>query len=183
MHKCIRYTDNALRKFFDTARRQPWFDNTIFVLTSDHTNMSNHDYYRSPIGLFRGPILIYDPSGQLPRGIQPGIAQQIDLMPTLLHLVGYNRPFVAFGKDLLATEPDSSWTVNYSGGIYQYLRGDTIIQFDGEKVTGTYSLSSDPLMQHPLPTPPQGHLLHLKAIIQQYMTRMLGDRLTVANQE
>ena len=41
IHKCIRYTDHALRRFFETARRQPWFKNTLFVLTSDHTNLTH----------------------------------------------------------------------------------------------------------------------------------------------
>lgn len=178
MHKCIRYADHALRRFFETASRQPWFQNTIFVLCSDHTNMSNHDYYLSPIGLFRAPVLVYDPSGQLPRGVRPGIAQQIDIMPTVLGLVGYDRPYVAFGKDLMAELPDNTWTVNYSGGIYQYLQGDTIVQFDGNRVTGTYDLASDPLMQRPLPSAPPPYVERLKAIIQQYMSRMVGDRLT-----
>jgi hypothetical protein len=61
IHKCIRYTDHALRRFFDSARRQPWFANTIFVITSDHTNMSDHAEYQSDIGGFAAPIIIYDP--------------------------------------------------------------------------------------------------------------------------
>jgi phosphoglycerol transferase MdoB-like AlkP superfamily enzyme len=178
MHKCIRYADHALRRFFETASRQPWYNNTIFVLTSDHTNMSNHDYYRSPIGLFRGPILIFDPSGQLPRGIRKGVAQQIDIMPTLLGILGYDKPYLAFGRDLMDTA-ESGWTVNYSGGIYQYLEGDTLIQFDGNNVTGTYNIVRDPLMKKPLKTPPSHHLQKLQAIIQQYMQRMVGDKLTV----
>ena len=181
MHKCIRYTDNALRQFFKTASQQPWFNNTVFVITSDHTNMSNHDYYRSPIGLFRGPVFIYDPSGQLPRGIRPGIAQQTDIMPTMLSIAGYNQPYIAFGNNLLdSTAADSSWTVNYSGGIYQYLQNDTIILFDGNELRATYCLSSDPLMQHPLNSTPNSHLRKLKAIIQQYMTRMVNDKLVIS---
>lgn len=178
MHKCIRYTDHALRRFFQTASQQPWYDSTIFVLTSDHTNMSNHDYYLTPIGLFRGPILIFDPSGQLPRGVRRGVAQQIDIMPTLLSILGYNRPYVAFGDDLLSATPEQSWTVNYSGGVYQYLQRDTLIQFDGTRVLRAYDLGADPLMQAPLSTYPSHHLMRLKAIIQQYMTRMVTDQLT-----
>ena len=140
MHKCIRYADMALRRFFETASRQPWYSNTVFVITSDHTNMSDHDEYRSSIGVFSAPIIFFDTSGQLPAGVKPGVAQQIDIMPTLLSLLGYDRPYVAFGKDLLATAPDSMWTVNYSNGIYQYLRGDTLVQFDGERVVASYWL-------------------------------------------
>ena len=183
MHKCIRYTDNALRRFFETASRQPWYDNTIFVLTSDHTNMSNHDYYQSPIGVYRAPLLIYDPSGQLPRGIRNGIAQQIDIMPTLLGLTGYPYPFVAFGRDLLDSTSNNGWTVNNNNGIYQYLANDTLIQFDGDKVSAVYHLASDPLMKSPLPANANGHETRLKAIIQQYMSRMVHDKLTADTQK
>ena len=69
--------------------------------------------------------------------------------------------------------------MNYTGGIYQYLANDTLIQFNGKEVTGTYCLSSDPMMTNPLPVSPAGHTKRLKAIIQQYMQRMLDDKLTV----
>lgn len=182
IYKCIRYTDHALRRFFETASRQPWFKNTIFVLTSDHTNMSDHDLYRSSIGLFSAPILIYDPSGELPRGVLPGVAQQIDIMPTILSILGHDHPYVAFGKDLLDTQSSNQatnqWAVNYTGGIYQYLEDDTLIQFDGEKVTSCFKLSTDPLLKQPLPEHPLSHEKKLKAIIQQYMSRMLNNELT-----
>lgn len=179
MHKCIRYTDNALRRFFATAAKQEWFKNTIFVLCNDHTNMTNHDLYRTPIGVYSGPVLIFDPSGSLPRGVMKGIAQQIDIMPTLLGIVQHPYPFVAFGQDLLNTHPDSTWTVNYNSGIYQYLCGDTLIQFDGEHIVGTYDLRNDPLMRHPLHSKPAKHENKLKAIVQQYMKRMAEDKLTL----
>ena len=179
MHKCIRYSDNALRKFFATASQQPWFKNTIFVITNDHTNISNHDIYKTPQGLYRGLLFIYDPSGKLPRGVRPGIASQIDIMPTLLGLLGYDRPFVAFGQNLLETPADSMWTINYNGGIYQFMQGDTLIQFDGNQISNCYDIHSDPYMKHSLPHHPKKMELKLKAIIQQYMKRMSEDRLTL----
>jgi len=177
IHKCIRYTDNALRQFFATASRQPWFDSTIFVITNDHTNMTNHDEYKTPQGLFAGTLLIYDPSGELPRGKMAGVAQHTDIMPTILGLLGYSKPFVAFGNDLLNTPPEERWTVNYSNGIYQFLQNDTLIQFDGNSVVATYKLSTDPLMQHKIASRPRLHERKLKALIQQYTSRMIEDRL------
>ena len=177
MHKCIRYVDQSLRKFFETASKQEWYNNTIFVITSDHTNMSNYNIYRTPIGVFSGPIFIFDPSGQLPTGIRQGIAQQIDIMPTVLGLVGYDRSYIAFGNDLL-NRNDNGWTVNYTGGIYQFLTNDTLIQFNGTDVTGTYCLTDDPMMTQPQLAPPQRSVAKLKAIIQQYMQRMINDKLT-----
>ena len=90
----------ALRKFFETARRQPWYKNTIFVLTADHTSLSTHEEYQTPLGRFRVPIIFFDPSGDMKPGRRPGIAKQIDIMPTLLGYLGFQHPFVAFGNDL-----------------------------------------------------------------------------------
>ena len=162
IHKCIRYTDMAIGKFFETARRQKWFENTIFVLTSDHTNMSDHKEYQTDLGGFCSPIIIYDP--QKPEGeIQDKIAQQIDIMPTVLGLLGYQKPYLAFGIDVLNTPAEDTWAVNYLNGVYQYVKHGEVIQFDGKTIKGEKVKGE---MEQ-----------ELKAIIQQYMERMTQDRL------
>ena len=178
IHKCIRYTDMAIGKFFETAKRQKWFENTIFVLTSDHTNMSNHAEYQTDLGGFASPIIIFDP--QRPDGeIQDKIAQQIDIMPTLLGLLGYQKPYLAFGIDVLNTPAEDTWAVNYLNGTYQYVKDGQVVQFDGQQTKAVYALS-DSLMQHRLTSHHKSQTqmeLELKAIIQQYMSRMVHDRL------
>ena len=90
IHKCIRYTDMAIGKFFETASREPWFKNTIFVLTSDHTNMSDHPEYQTDLGGFCSPIIIYEP-GREPQVLDK-IAQQIDILPTVMGMLHYQKP-------------------------------------------------------------------------------------------
>ena len=183
MHKCVRYTDMAIGKFLEACSKQPWFKNTIFVLTSDHTNLSDHDYYQTDIGGFCSPIIIYDPSNPIGE-VQDKIAQQIDILPTILGLLGYNKPYFGFGIDLLKTPAEDTWAVNYLNGIYQYVKYGHVLQFDGTKSKGLYSLQ-DSLMQHNL-LEKSGAVANsrltqmeteLKAIIQQYMERMTQDRL------
>ena len=181
IQKCIRYTDMAIGKFFETASKQPWFENTIFVLTSDHTNMSDHDYYQTDLGGFSSPIIIYEPSH--PEGqVIDKIAQHIDILPTVLGMLGYQKPYFGFGIDLLNTPSEDTWAVNYLSGIYQYVRNGYVLQFDGQKTKGIYSLS-DSLMQQNLIHQPsvvshQSQMeRELKAIIQQYMERMTQNRL------
>ena len=177
MHKCIRYTDMAIGKFFAKASQQPWFKNTIFVLTSDHTNMSDHDYYQTDLGGFCSPIIIYEP-GQEP-GMQDKIAQQIDILPTLMGMLHYNKPYLAFGIDLLNTPAEDTWAVNYLNGTYQYVKHGHVLQFDGQQTKAVYTLT-DSLMQNNVKgkLPQQVQMEHeLKAIIQQYMTRMVENRL------
>ena len=183
MYKCIRYTDNALRRFFATASQQPWYDNTIFVLTADHTNMSARNEYRTSMGIFSVPILVFDPSGQTERGLKAGVAQQIDIMPTVLHLLGYDKPYIAFGKDLLADSSNHDWAVNYNNGIYQYILGDYLLLFDGNRATALFNLASDPL-QHTnllgtMPELEKELTQNVKAVIQSYMQRMTSNNLVI----
>lgn len=179
IHKCIRYTDNALRQFFNRSKKEPWFNNTIFVITSDHTNMTNHEEYKSDIGGFCSPIIIYDPSGELKPGMRDAVAQQIDIMPTLLNYLGYDEPYLAFGFDLFNTPAEETWAVNYLNGVYQYVKFGYVLQFDGKKTIGVYKLT-DYTMKHNLlgkvKEQPQMER-ELKAIIQSYMDRMINDNL------
>ncbi len=178
IHKCIRYTDLSIGRFFETASRQPWFKNTIFVLTSDHTNMSNHAEYQTDLGGFCSPIIIFDPSR--PEGqMLDKIAQQIDILPTLLGMLHYPKPYFGFGIDLFSTPKEDTWAVNYLNGIYQYVRYGYVLQFDGASTTGIYRLD-DKLMKQNLKGKvdvQQQMERELKAIIQQYMERMKQDRL------
>ena len=181
IQKCIRYTDMALGKFFTTARKQPWFSNTIFVLTSDHTNQSDHAEYQSDLGGFCSPIIIYDPSH--PEGqMEEKVAQQIDILPTILGMLGYQKPYMAFGIDVLNTPAEDTWAVNYLNGIYQYVKYGYVLQFDGKQTKGIYQLT-DRLMQHNLKgkVPQQTQMeRELKAIIQQYMMRMTKNKLLIS---
>ena len=181
MHKCVRYTDHALKRFFETASKQPWFKNTLFVLTADHTNLSEVPEYQTSLGGFRVPIVFFDPSGEMPTGQREGIAQQIDIMPTVLGYLGYTQPYVAFGFDLFHTPAEDTWAVNYLNGIYQYVKGDYLIQFDGVTLKAVYRFKEDKLLEHNLidKVDVSDLVEELKAIIQSYMQRMNTNALVM----
>lgn len=183
LHKCIRYTDYSIHRFFEEARRQPWFNNTIFVICADHASSKRtHDVYKTAMGDVRAPIFFYDPSGSLPRGRQPGISQHIDIMPTLLNYVGYNRPYIAFGKDLLNTPADETWGFNWNS-MPIYIKGDYMMMFDTERVQALYNYRKDPLLKHNLRgtgLPEEADMeRHVKAVIQSYLERMNSDNVVV----
>lgn len=187
IHKCIGYTDNALRRFFETARKEPWFDNTIFVITADHSNESAHAEYCTAIGGFEIPVIFYDPSGEFAPGMRRGVAQQIDIMPTLLSYLGYPKAYLAFGRDLYGSDDEEEgWAVNYLNGVYQYVDEGYVLQFDGRRSIGLYCLE-DRLMETNLCGRKEYMQLQLrmeaklKAIIQSYMDRMTADRLTAVS--
>ena len=182
IHKCIRYTDNALRLFFEKAKKQPWYNNTLFVITSDHTNLSDHAYYQTDLGGFCSPIIFFDPSGDLKPGMRNAIAQQIDIMPTVLSYLGYDRKYVAFGCDLLTTKDEDTWAVNYLNGMYQSVKGDWLLQFDGQKAKALYRFRTDLMFKDNLLSKETKVATDMerqvKAIIQSYMTRMVNNQLT-----
>ena len=182
--KCIRYVDNALRLFFETAQKQPWYENTIFVLTADHTNLTARPEYQTDLGVFSVPIIIFDPSGNIKPERRHCLAQQIDIMPTVLNHLGYPKPYVAFGNDLLNTPDSLTWAVNNTEGIYQYAKGDYVLQFtDDGHPKALYNYKKDWFLKQNLlgktGQTEQQMERELKAIIQSYMERMVEDRLTV----
>ena len=186
IHKCIRYTDNALRKFFNKAKTMPWYKNTLFVITSDHTNLSDHAYYQTDLGGFCSPIIFFDPSGEFKPGMRDAIAQQIDIMPTVLSYLGYDKKYVGFGIDLLTTPAKDTWAVNYINGFYQYVKGDYLLQWDGQKTKAMYRFRTDLLLKNNVadkePKVRQEMERQVKAIIQSYMERMTQNRLVYANE-
>jgi len=181
IHKCVRYTDMALRRFFEEAAKQPWYDNTLFVITADHTNQTTHDLYKTDLGLYSIPIIFFTPDGSLSAEVRDDvIMQQSSIMPTIMGLLGYDKPYLAFGCDLVNTPADKTWAFNYNNGIYQYIKGDLLMQFDGEKVKAMYRFKTDPMLRQNLvgQVAEQSTMeRELKAIIQQYMDRMNGNRL------
>lgn len=186
LHKCVRYTDYSLRRFFETARRQPWYANTLFVLCADHaSSKTTHDEYKTELGHFRVPILFFDPAGDLPVGCVDAIAQQTDILPTVLGHLGYDRPYIAFGKDLLRTPPEQSWAFNYFN-LPQLVAGDHLLQFDGRQTTGFYDYRHDRLLEHDIKgqtADEQAMTQMTKAILQSLMQRLKENKMTINEDE
>lgn len=182
MHKCIRYTDNALRKFFESAKQQSWYKNTIFVLTADHASSKvTHDEYKTEMGHCRIPIFFFDPSGEMPTGCREGIAQQIDIMPTLLGYMGYDKPYVAFGKDMFHTPAADTWGLRWDH-VPVYIKGDYMLQGNGKEVTDVYAYRTDRLLKNNLKgkVPEENEIRKsMEAFMQSYMERMKADSLTI----
>jgi arylsulfatase A-like enzyme len=119
----------------------------------------------------------------MPRGKMEGIAQQIDIMPTVLGYLGYQQPYIAFGCDLFHTPAEDTWAVNYQNGIYQYVKGDYLIQFDGKELKAVYHFKEDRLLKNNLINEVDCSTLvdELKVVIQSYMQRMNRNELVLSN--
>ena len=180
IHKCIGYSDYALRRFFERMKQYPWFENTLFVFTADHTNASQYAEYQTDAGLFEVPIAFYCAGDSTLRGISHTPVAQTDVMPTILAYLHSEQPFVAFGTDALADD-SLHYVCNYNNGVYQLFTDSLLLQFDGQTTTAVYNYIDDRLLQHNLNgmVDVNKEERYLKAVVQQYIERMVGDSLTV----
>lgn len=97
----VKYTDYSLKKFFEMASKQPWFQNTVFVVVADHC-ASSAGKTELPLDKYRIPAFIYNPAGKPAQCSK--LMSQIDLMPTLFGLLHFNYQSKFFGEDVL--KPD-----------------------------------------------------------------------------
>jgi len=112
-----RYADEAIEQFFDYLKESGLYENSIIIMYGDHYGISNnHNKAMEQVigkeitafesaGLQRTPLLIHVP------GIKGKVIHeysgQIDLLPTLMHLLGMDtKKFVHFGTDLLSEQHD-----------------------------------------------------------------------------
>jgi phosphoglycerol transferase MdoB-like AlkP superfamily enzyme len=143
MHQCVGYTDYAFKQFFEAAKKEPWFENTIFIITADHTNQIYYkEHYLNPINRYAVPILIYSPNEEY-IGVNSELAQQIDIYPTILDMIGYDKPFRSWGRSLVDNSEVKMppYVINFNGQNYQYSKGNIICIFDGVKAIGFYDIS------------------------------------------
>ena len=216
LQRVTPYTDMSLRKFFEQARKSDWYKNTIFVITPDHSTLTGHaPKYKTPIWSTSIPIIFYAP-GFIKPGRYNAPVQQLDIMPTLLGLLNYNKPYFAFGRDLNRDSTLQPFVINYGTNQFQLIQGDTLLVRDNKSLVAAYYYKTDSLLLNNLLAPASGaaaagagatagantdsdyaiiynapqiqdkELLakqnaFFKAIIQQYVNRMIDNRLTPAN--
>lgn len=181
IHEPLGYTDMAIRKFFETAKKMPWYNNTLFVLCADHATVSHLPDYQTVPGYFSIPILFYYPAGNL-KGKTDKVIQQIDIMPTVLNYLNYKKPYFAFGFDAMDNKT-TNFAVNNNDGNFNFYEGDYLLINDGEKSISLFNLKEDRRTNNNLidkqPQVKAQMEQKLHAFIQQYNNRMLNNKLTV----
>jgi phosphoglycerol transferase MdoB-like AlkP superfamily enzyme len=181
--QCIAYTDYAIRQFFVKMSQYEWYNNTLFVICADHTNQPVHEEYFTNIGRYSIPILFYHPDSNL-KGLVDSIpVQQTDIMPSVLSYLNYDKPFFAYGQDVFTTNAADKFVINYNTGTYQLLQNNFLHQFDGETTKAIYDYKTDSLLRNNIigqvESRDETELL-IKSVVQQYLMRMLENRLRVS---
>ena len=183
IHQCVGYTDYSLREFFAYAKQQDWYENTLFVLTADHTNQVSLPEYATAKGIFEVPIAFYSPRWNQGNLQIQGAVSQTDIMPSVLAYLGYSKPFFAFGEDILTQEKKHPYAVCYNHPVYQLLSDSLLLQFNGKEVCAVYNHQNDPMLQYNIAeqTNTQEMETFLRAYIQQYIYRLTTNQLTFGN--
>ena len=181
IHQCVEYTDHALREFFAYAKQQDWFENTLFVLTADHTNQVTLPAYATGKGLFEVPIAFYSPRWNCGEVRTETAVSQTDIMPSVLAYLGYSKPFFAFGEDILMKQKSHPWAICYNHPVYQLLSDSLLVQFDGKQVCAVYDYEKDPLLRKNIAgeVNVKDEARYLRAYVQQYIYRLTTNQLTV----
>ena len=179
IHESIGYTDYSFRQFFKAAKKQPWYKNTIFVMVADHGNTIAYDEYRKEFNRNTVPILFFSPNEKYV-GENTDFAQQIDIYPTLLDMMGYPKPFRSWGRSLINDKQVAPFVIKYAANVYQFMSGKYICTFDGKKAVGFYD-KNDKAMDKNLIKNRNTEMdlleLRCKAFIQDYMERIIDKRL------
>ncbi len=182
MHQCISYTDFSFKKFFEAAKKEPWYKNTLFIITADHCNQVDYtNYYSEQImNRLAIPILIFDPNGKY-KGENTDLAQHIDIYPTVLDMIGYKHPFRSWGSSLL-DKKHKDFVFNYNSGVYYYAEGKYICTFDGKKAIGFYAASDRKLTKNLIQyrnTEMNNLETSCKAFLQDYYNRIIDKKLNI----
>lgn len=180
INESIGYTDHSLQEFFAAAKKESWYKNTIFVLVADHGNTIAYEEYRKEFNKNTVPILFFSPDEKYV-GVNTDWAQQIDIYPTLLDMMGYQKPFRSWGRSLINDKQVAPFVIKYGSNMFQFMSGNYICTFDGKKAIGFFD-KDDKAMEHNLISKRNTAMdlieLRCKAFVQDYMERVIDKRLT-----
>ncbi|MCR5036723.1 MAG: sulfatase-like hydrolase/transferase [Bacteroidales bacterium] len=181
--KTVRYTDDALRHFFETISKYDWFDSTIFVIVGDHVNPEHrYDNYLNGYGQYQIVTAIYAPS--IIKPLRTNImAQQTDIGVSLIAGLGYNDSIFSFGRNVFDSLQEPCFS-SYLNNIYQYSDGKHMLQSDGNNITAVFDLDNDPCLNENLykvGEEEQWNELNNKfrMLLQQYNNRMINNKLYI----
>ena len=95
----VEYADWAIGDFLKKASKEPWYKNTIFVIQADHGKLVGQSEGELPQSYNHIPLIVFGPG--VPQMQYAGLGMQVDVMPTLFHLMRLNYEYEGFGVDLL----------------------------------------------------------------------------------
>jgi phosphoglycerol transferase MdoB-like AlkP superfamily enzyme len=172
--KSLLYADYSLKNFFEKAKKQNWFNQTVFVITADHTSISKKPFYGNSVGAFAIPILFYSPNFIEPKHYTLP-CQQIDILPSLLGLLNYPNQYISAGNDIFNEQKYGALMLVNNN--FQFVGEKSVLQFNGQKLLASYA-TNDSLLQNNNPIFLDAKEYNLaKAFVQNYFNRLNKNKL------
>lgn len=176
IHESIGYADDSLRKFFERAKSEKWYSNTLFIITGDHTSKLESKKFENQVGRFRVPLLLFSP-GEEWEGIKTDkVTQHADIPKTVLDYVGEKaEEMPATGVSILSG--DVGYALYYADGQdYLYVSKDEIVKLskNGDQTSFVYDWESGEMTtsmsnQDPI----------LKAYLQYFQNGLVNNNLSL----
>ena len=179
IHKTIAYTDFALKQFFKTAAQEPWYNNTLFVLTADHTQYVYRKDYKNRLGYHKVPLLFFRPGKKFANINIKKVTQHADIMPTLVDYLNIStNKLLPFGRSVLNSSSNGQALI-YSDGIYTLVRSDYITELhpDGKTQLLQYKPHGYKKLKKQLPVIKAKYSRELEAYVQYFRNAMLDNNL------
>lgn len=173
----IGYADYSLRQFFESAKKTNWYNNTLFVITADHGSLSEAPFWRDIVGNQALPVLFFKGDNSL-KGTNQHVFSQIDILPSALQLIGYNKPFFSFGESFLSENYGNDYF--YSNGTH-CLYGDSLLYcFNFPKLSVVYNYRADSALSTPItfkyPALDSLETVRYKAFLQTYNHSLIHNK-------
>jgi phosphoglycerol transferase MdoB-like AlkP superfamily enzyme len=162
----VKYTDYAIGQFIEKAKTKSWFKDTLFVIVADHC-ASVAGKTKLPVEKYHIPLIFYAPD-MLPAGHYSRMASQIDIVPTLLDVLGAKGDDHFFGQSLFEEAKDQIASRAFISNYQElgYYKNDTLIVLSPKEKTEAYKV--DPITMES--TPPSMNQTLLNEAIAYYQT-------------
>ncbi|GIL16929.1 MAG: sulfatase [Oligoflexia bacterium] len=177
IHESIGYADYSLRKFFEKASQQSWFQNTLFILTADHAFKNWRPEYNTELGMYRVPLIFYHPQMKWAGQKSSKVVQHIDIPNSIYDFLKIKPTKInLLGHSVFSDEPGRA--VMNMDERYWLIEGDYFIQAMKSGDVKLYSLN-DLGQKNPLQDETQIQKLSrkLQAIRQYYSEGLWRNKL------
>lgn len=172
IHESLGYTDLALRHFFETAAKQPWYNNTLFVITADHTQFNTEKKYATPTGAYSVPLILYHPNNQTLTQLKSltdatKICQHTDILPSVLDFMNIVQTQVLpFGESIFARNAGMAFQLNSE--VFRLISQEKYIEMSLDGKAKGFDLKTDKPIQ-------DFQANQLKAFIQYYRNGLIEN--------
>jgi phosphoglycerol transferase MdoB-like AlkP superfamily enzyme len=146
----VKYTDYAIGQLIAKAKTKPWFKDTIFVIVADHCS-SVAGKTKLPVAKYHIPLIFYAPD-MLPAGHYSRMASQIDIVPTLLDVLGKKGDEHFFGQSLFEDQSEQIASRAFISNYQElgYYKNDTLVVLSPKQKIEAYKV--DPITMESTPT-------------------------------